>query len=406
MVPPNTITKFFAIISTYLSLLEICSPILSASMNTSECLYPREIKNRPYLQFPIQSNLTCWEYCKYLDSCTAFSFSLGISSLCRFYTGYERNLIFKHDPDRILLKETIYSGVKRCMLLNELQSMFRDGTGGRRDALLIKQVGTGSCLDVSSVPAKWGDVRLVWVQDCRAATQWHVEQLNVTNVGTLVRITDKESGNCMTAMSGMNHGLMNFPAVMRECANKDEETQTFLLIPVAHAATKLVPESVSFKILTLFPEINVNIVTDIILMGAARPCDKLQVAHGRLLQHASQPLHVPGESIVVICDPGYGVKMKGGYSQYFTAMCSNSLTVPQCVETTLIGGESGGESVLEMSYLVVAIVIAVMLFLSFVLCVQCRKIQSLHRSDDPGPEVVVNRLTDVEIGGQSSVTTN
>ena len=60
------------------------------------------------------------------------------------------------------------------------------------------------------------------------------------------------------------------------------------------------------------------------------PCNRLNVTHGSVLLNLSQPIHVPGETIPVLCDSGYGVKTEEGYSQYFTTVCSRNMVTPRC----------------------------------------------------------------------------
>ena len=111
-------------------------------------------------------------------------------------------------------------------------------------------------------------------------------------------------------------------------------------------------------------------------------CERLNVAHGTLLVDSSQPLHLPGETIPVLCDLGYGVKVAGGYSHYTTTKCSSEMVVPECVKTESVDCKEASGMVTIPStifYSVIVIIVpAVLLFLIPVACVQRKRIQFLQ----------------------------
>ena len=401
MVLSNTITLLLK--SCYL--IGIISPLLG-----DDCLTRKEIKNKPYLEFSIQSGQSCWEYCKHLASCTAFSFSLQRSELCSLYNDPVLNYWLTRKGNEI------YSGTKICKQITEVGKIF--GKDTRRKGVLIRQERTGACLAVSSVPWSEGDGNLTWVQECKTADRWIVERLNVTAHGNLVRISSNKSGNCLTR--GDKYSLKGpySQVVMKKCSSAaEEEKQNFILlaIDVIEAVGKwtlLNPSS--FNIATLCCSSNGverQSLNGIFLVQPDFPCSRLHLEHGRVLLNSSQPLHLPGERIQVLCDTGYGVKTETGYSQYFTTVCYNDLVPPECVDMSLESGnaECGLElvTILPAMYLYLSTSIAsfFLLFLCCVTCVQRKQIQCLELSasekekhqGEPRPMELSTTLEDTEI---------
>ena len=373
----------------YYLLLSICCPVLEA-YNFDFCLHQHQvIENQPFLQFSIQPDRTCWEYCRYLKNCTALSFKLGHSGLCTLYD--EEDL--KYSSTSFERNETIYSGEKTCLRKAdadaELARMFGNTT--RRVGAYIQNAETGGCLAVSPVPRYTGDRTLVWKPDCVHSTQWLIERVTSktsqytgrTNTGTLVRIRDKETRNCITVTNVRCQSAMCLLAIIRECSHKDVAYQTFLMHGLHTAPyTLMIPNDYRY----IVTEISNNPLDEIhhfnrfTLIQGDLPCAKLNLTHGSVLVDPSQPLYVPGEKISVLCDIGYGVKTEGRYVNYVTTVCSNELVAPQCVITST--GSGGDTDMIRMPtltfYSVMAyIVLAGLLLVMYYVTSSLRRFQKV-----------------------------
>ena len=328
---------------TFYLILAICNPAVAIQFHTqaTDCYFQhRLIDGAPYLNFTVQPGRTCWEYCKYLNDCTALSFDLETSGVCSLYN----DLYITYLPVSQNMSDTIYSGEKFCLQLVDLLRIFESMKDTKTSGVYLQQSATGACLSVTSTPWDWGDGRLHWVPHCNDTMGWIIEILNTTLHGNWVRIKNKESRTCITTT--MTESRCQFKmchlAVMRECSQKIAHNQKFLML----STNWLSPEMKKWKLLshdhygylTLIPRWNQesddHVLTGFNLVEQDFHCDKLNVTHGVALLDTSQPLYIPGETIPVLCDPGFGVKnMTGpGYPRYITTVCSNNLVVPKCTK--------------------------------------------------------------------------
>ena len=132
--------------------------------------------------------------------------------------------------------------------------------------------------------------------------------------------------------------------VMKNCTSSREKRQEeFLMIPtnIYGSRWKLSSQDNRQEVSLARPNPlnpfyqDIPLVRNFFLETPRLPCDKLALEHGLLLVDPSQPFHVSGETITMLCDPGYGVKTEAGYSQYFTTVCSPNLETPKCVNLSL-----------------------------------------------------------------------
>ena len=319
-------------------ILAICDPALAIffDVTATDCLVGSSLINSvPYLKFTVQPGRTCWEYCKYLKNCTAVSFDLETSGVCSLYN--DPNIDFQ-----LIGQDSFYIGEKSCLKKVDLQRIFESMNDTEASGVYLQQSATGACLAVGSTPWDWGDGRLHWAPHCNETMLWIIEIVNIAQYGNYVRIKDKESRSCVTTtmMESRCQFLKCHLAVMSVCSQKVAQNQTFLLI----STNVLSPEMLKWYLrstepsgrLTLIPtwnqESEQHVLTGFNLVEEYFTCDKLNVTHGVTLLDTSQPLYIPGETIPVICDPGYGVKnmFGSGYSRYTTTVCSNNLIVPNC----------------------------------------------------------------------------
>ena len=117
--PPTNILTRHSPATLYYLLLKMCNPAVILAFN--ECLFLYEIKESPYLQFPIRPGFTCWDFCKHLPTCTAISFQYDRSGLCSFYNLQELNRNYRHEPSG-----KIYTGARACLLSFETQMMLEN----------------------------------------------------------------------------------------------------------------------------------------------------------------------------------------------------------------------------------------------------------------------------------------
>ena len=94
---------------TFYLILAICNPAVAIQFHkeATDCYFQhRLIDSAPYLNFTVQPGRTCWEYCKYLNDCTALSFDLETSGVCSLYN----DLYITYLPVSQNMSDTIYSG--------------------------------------------------------------------------------------------------------------------------------------------------------------------------------------------------------------------------------------------------------------------------------------------------------
>ena len=363
------------------------SAVISA---TSGCLFRHEIKESPYLQFPIRPGLSCWEFCKHLPDCTAFSFRYDRSGLCSFYNLQDQLRLgsnFSHKTRSFM----VYTGAKVCLSSSETQRILHENED-TKGGILIQQNETGACLTVRQEQESREEEWLMWIEDCRDASLWLIERLNMTYWGHLVKIKDTSSRRCISIMPSRNYyeDYLTLLA-MENCSDSREQSQLFILAPADIYGTrfKLLTNHGSLKEVGLARPIPFHplfqemlMARNFLLVKPHLPCDRFTVEHGSLLVDPSQPFHVPGETIPVLCHPGYGVKTEAGnYSQYFTTVCSPNLEVPECVNTSPNERLSFERTVVMSSivfYVIVFVETAVILFLLFLMCFQQKEMQQLQ----------------------------
>ena len=368
-------------------ILILCNPVVNVVLNsTKDCMYQYQtIQSTPDHEFSIQPNQTCWEYCRYFDNCTAFSFKLETSGVCRLYCRKDFDYTYSN-YDRT---ETVYTGEKYCLKMVEAEKTFKNDT--KTDEVYIQQLQTAACLGVSSTSRDRRDENLDWKPDCRNSTLWIIETLALTDLGKMVRIMNDESGKCVTMKTRYlcQSGMCPL-AAMRMCS--DEENQTFYMTSNPTTLGRSLRTVDDYRILTLTTlqdgrDDPKTMITRFILASRdfLSPCEKLAVIHGRVLVDTSQPLHVPGETIPVLCDPGYGVRTEAGYSQYITLVCSRDLVAPRCSKVPVLGDDerSGTIRIPSVVFYTVIVLVApaLVIFLICVTCIQRRRIQQLYQED-------------------------
>ena len=315
--------------------------------SNSNCLSThRKLTNVPYLEFSIPTGHTCWEYCRYLDDCTALSFKLETPGICSFYN----DVTLEYAYIWAMGNETVVVGEKICLSRIETEKKFV--TKVRTDGVYIKRRETGACLQVSSTPWEPGKSwKVDWGLGCGEVTLWLVERLeSMGTVHDVVKIKDKESGKCMTTIeTNCGPGVVEVPlqcplAIMKNCSEEEGDQKLFLH---SHRNVDL---QIKLQSLTLSSKVNGTYVPIVIephydsqdnrhllndfnlVYPTEVPCKRLEVSHGSVLVDPSQPIHVPGETIQVLCDPRYAVRTQGGYSPYFITGCSIDLEIPQCIK--------------------------------------------------------------------------
>ena len=315
----------------------------------------------------------------------------------------------------------MYGGEKTCLRLVDVRRALKSKT--KEEGFHIKKQGTGVCLGVSSSssPWDWGDKRLAWKPDCNNATLWLVELVNTTDMDSepkmgeseyLVKVTDKESRNCVTVTeTGCLYSWLCPLAVIKECSPPEEQDQQMILLTPYHMTKWAFQMMEDYRFITLTPKYDGHQLKDFSLIQSGLRCERLNVTHGTLLLDPSQPIHTPGETIPVLCDTGYGVRTEAGFSQYFTTVCSNDLVAPKCVKFSQSGNEDasgggGGKITIPSNvfYSIVSVVSTVILCLVIGTCcqrIQIQRMLSSENNDEVTPkqnEVAMSAIT-VSVSG-------
>ena len=322
--------------------------------------------NQNFLQmFKIDDLNKCWNYCKLTSRCLFFSFQL-IARRCSLYTKLS---IVRHKSRDF----TLVVGDMICLqcLGNVDQVLNKSQTG-----ILIEREELGKCLAVSRTRVNLTDAagfKLVW-KSCSHASLWTINY-RYDNNSHFVRVTLHDSDWGLETNVDPD-SIKNYPPVYL-ASLKNTSRQTISL----DESTLMNDEKCRFDFVgltmldgnrvkwNLFFDTNdmysYNSLTSINLKIPVRnetcPLRRFVVKNGEVVNENKVPYFLPGETVIIRCQPGYGVK-SFNYTSYQIVTCKERARPRPCsLVKTRVERRSEEEFVKCKIYLVVIIVMSILL---------------------------------------------
>ena len=322
--------------------------------------------NQNFLQmFKIDDLNKCWNYCKHTRNCLFFSFQLK-TRRCSLYTKLS---IIPHKGRDF----TLVVGDMICLqcLGNVDQVVNKSQTG-----LLIEREELGKCLAVSKTRVNLTDAagfKLVW-KSCSHASLWTIHY-RYDNNSHFVRVTLHDSDWGLETKIDQDSSenlplvyLASLKNTTRQIVSLDE---SLVMIDEKcrfdfFGLTMLDGNRVKWN---LFFDTNVmnlyNSLTSVNLKIPVRnetcPLRRFAVKNGEVVNVNKVPYFLSGETVVIRCQPGYGVK-SFNYTSYQIFTCKERALPRPC---TLVRSReerrSGEEFVKCKIYLVVIVVMSILL---------------------------------------------
>ena len=315
------------------------------------------IKSEPYLKFNVTPGNECREYCKYEAECETFSFNIDRPSECSLYREEESSLIYEINKASHFIFR-----VKDCddPELSEINMTEQDSLSAEKSFTVFKRSDSYKCVEVNLTETKesWSlGYQLYWTSACETAQQWEVIPVeeDVTSYPgcDVVKVKMDQGNMCFSAVKlEISITLSISPTVfLQACANGSENgsdlSQKFIMCIELVGVWSLKRQSYLPLILPVSNSLNWlnkislssidNITGNELERLQNGPCKDISVTEGSILYGEKVPFFLPGETITVTCNKGFGVKVAPGiYDQEFTTNCSSSRTPLVC--QTLPGG--------------------------------------------------------------------
>ena len=316
-------------------------------------------------KFKIDDINKCWNYCKFTSSCLFFSFQL-ITRRCSLYS---RLSIVPHKSRDF----TVVVGDLICLqcLGNVDQVVNKSQTG-----LVIEREELGKCLAVSRIRVNLTDAagfKLVW-RSCSQASLWTIHY-RYDNNSHFVRVTLHDTDWGLETKIDPNN-LENRPLVyLAPLKNTTRQIislhESFLIKDKKcrfdfFALTMLDGDRVTWKI---FFDTNamgsydslMSVNLKIPVRNETCPLRRFVVKNGEVVNENKVPYFLPGETVIIRCQPGYGVK-SFNYTSYQIVTCKERSRPRTCsLVKTRVERRSEEEFVKCKIYLVVIIVMSILL---------------------------------------------
>lgn len=304
------------------------------------------IKSEPFLRFIVTPGNECREYCKYEAECETFSFNLDRLSECFLYRENESNLIYEtNNASHFMI------GIKDCNQTGNVEwsNITKEGQYnptksfklGQKDTVIFKRTDIKMCAEVdyteTNISSSLG-YPLFFSSVCERAPQWEIVPSNLDKAFgcAVVTVKAKFRDMCLSAVNldGRVSQTSSPTASLRSCKNIKHY---LLLCPEGTGAWSL------YQHLPLFSPIVIPIhasdnwsnrlsmsFLDLVTGNKLKtpqniPCKNFSVRDGRILLEQTVPFFLPGETITVSCNKGFGMQItQGVYRQEFTTNCSAS----------------------------------------------------------------------------------
>ena len=309
-------------------------PAIIGSNNSCIDYSVHNTPNKNFLQmFKIDDLKKCWNYCKHTRGCLFFSFQL-ITRRCSLYTKLS---IVRHKSRDF----TLVVGDMICLqcLGNVDQVVNKSQTG-----LLIEREELGKCLAVSRTRVNLTDAagfKLVW-KYCSQASLWTMHY-RYDNNSRFVRVTLHDSDWGLETKIDPN-SKENSPSVYLALLKN-----TTRQIVSVDESLLMINEKCRFDFLgltmldgnrvkwNLFFDANFmesyNSLTSVNLKIPVRnekcPLRRFVVKNGEVVNENKVPYFLPGETVIIRCQPGYGVK-SFNYTSYQIVTCKERVRPRPC----------------------------------------------------------------------------
>ena len=317
--------------------------------------------NQNFLQmFKIDDLNKCWNYCKLTRSCLFFSFQL-ITRRCSLYT--KLSIVPNKSRDF-----TLVVGDMICLqcLGNVDQVVSKSQTG-----LLIEREELGKCLAVSRTRVNLTDAagfKLVW-KSCSHASLWTINY-RYDNNSHFVRVTLNDSDWSLETNMDPD-SIENSPLVYLASLKNISLDESFLMNDEKCrydfvGLTMLDGNRVKWNLFFDTNDMNsYNSLTSINLKIPVRnetcPLRRFVVKNGEVVNENKVQYFLPGEPVIIRCQPGYGVK-SFNYTSYQIVTCKERVRPRPCsLVRSIVERRSKEEFVKCKIYLVVIIVMSILL---------------------------------------------
>ena len=322
--------------------------------------------NQNFLQmFKIDDLNKCWNYCKLTSRCLFFSFQL-ITRRCSLYTKLS---IVRHKSRDF----TLVVGDMICLqcLGNVDQVLNKSQT-----VLLIEREELGKCLAVSRIRVNLTDeagFKLVW-KSFSQASLWTIHY-RYDNNSHYVRVTllDSDWGleTKIDPDSFENRPLVYLAPLKNTTRQSISLHESFLMIDKKcrfdfFALTMLDGDRVTWEIFFDTNTMNtynslMSVNLKIPVRNETCPLRRFVVKNGEVVNENKVPYFLPGETVIIRCQPGYGVK-SFNYTSHQIVTCKERARPRPCsLVKTRVERRSEEEFVKCKIYLVVIVVMSIML---------------------------------------------
>ena len=261
------------------------------------------------LQLKVDTTTNCWNYCMLTRGCALFSYQF-VTGMCSLHNHTE--LIFHRSTSFNLAVLDM-----ECLdCLGEIADVVKLSKAG----VQIKHVFTGKCLTTSSEKMEWDGLKgyqLTW-RNCSRAARWIVTWADIWK--KLVRISQLDSKWGIDWTRGEqkvayltkekninNQGLLLERKGLNGCLYRvlgpEEIDDTGKVVRWIIFSTRPYNDSnIKFN----YTLNKIKIIPPI--PGPVCPLRQFAVKHGRVLNDNNVPFFLPGSTVTVQCNAGYGVK--------------------------------------------------------------------------------------------------
>ena len=301
-------------------------------------------KSNPILQLDVTPENECQDYCKYENECKTLSFNLDRLSECSLYQGERSRLIYETNNTShfaLRMKDCDVSKWPDINKQNQFNSSKSLGVFQSSDSKMCVEVNFTE-IDQSTRKG----YQLFWSSNCEAGQKWEIIPLGQGKVSGCDRVKVKvEGGNMCLSVVKLELYSFSPTAVLQACTNGSEGndmSQMILLcrelsvsrtesvwslrphLPVFYSI--ILPINSSFNWESKISPSTVNILAGLKLLNNI-PCKEIIITDGRMLPEEKVPFFLPGGTITVSCNKGFGIDVAKGISkQEFTTTCLQSVS--------------------------------------------------------------------------------
>ena len=335
-----------------LTMIAAAFVVLTVVLAANHSCYKHDvvIKSEPFLRFIVTPGNECREYCNYEAECETFSFNLDRLSECFLYRENGSTLVYKAS-DMQYNATSFTFGMKGCNAEHAVNTQGQSTQSfkmGQKDAVVFLRTDLKMCAEVDYTETTSSSslgYQLFYSSACETAPQWEIVPSHLDNVFgcNLVTVKEKLRNMCLWAVKidGITFWGESSPtAYLSPCHEIPvmnllmcPESGSWALYQHTHFFRPIIiPVDTSNQQLSRMSMSTLFLVTGSNLKKLQNiPCNNISVIDGRILLEETVPFFIPGETITVSCNKGFGKQVtQGVFRQEFTITCSESRTPVVC----------------------------------------------------------------------------